>query len=525
MRSVQIVISMILLFRMLSPAAAQQDADFTPERGGELIKVDMGDSAAFMIGGNRVSLGGAIHMVLERNKDTLTGTYDAAMVDTMYKKFLRKYALNIDLEGGYKYQKFPESLQMMSGEEQRSWDVSAALSKYFSSGTFVSAGIMHTYSKTEYIPINLMGNQITFGDPEYNRPVLFVSIQQELLKNSFGYNERRQKEILKNTAKMQREALVFQLAGLVVQTVIDYWSVLVGNSGLENARLQLRETKRVRNITAQNVRLGLGESYDLNYYNTLVATSEGRVAQAEQEYRDTLRRLLRTLNLESNLELTGTAVLSNKLPVINVEKSIETAYSKRADYKGAQLMLDSARRELELYKNEDLPSVMAILKANTMGQRKEQSDAYEDAGKNKYPSWEARLKVSYPLDNTEQKANKRNARYKLEQAKLQFDKYQRLVKDEVVSSVERIKTDYELYQKAREARVQAELYYRKILVNMRRGRVTNAVVKNALDAMIDSRQRELNALVQYNITLLRYDLATNFMFDRYKIDVNAYIPN
>jgi len=51
------------------------------------------------------------------------------------------------------------------------------------------------------------------------------------------------------------------------------------------------------------------------------------------------------------------------------------------------------------------------------------------------------------------------------------------------------------------------------------------VVKNALDAMIDSRQRELNALVQYNITLLRYDLATNFMFDRYKIDVNAYIPN
>jgi hypothetical protein len=50
------------------------------------------------------------------------------------------------------------------------------------------------------------------------------------------------------------------------------------------------------------------------------------------------------------------------------------------------------------------------------------------------------------------------------------------------------------------------------------------VVKNGLDAMIETRQRELEALVQYNVALLQLDLAKNELFDRYKIDVNKYIP-
>jgi hypothetical protein len=69
-----------------------------------------------------------------------------------------------------------------------------------------------------------------------------------------------------------------------------------------------------------------------------------------------------------------------------------------------------------------------------------------------------------------------------------------------------------------------KLYYDRLLSNLRRGRFTAAVVKNGLDAMVATRQRELEALVAYNIALLQFDIAKNELFEKYKIDVNKYIP-
>jgi hypothetical protein len=48
-------------------------------------------------------------------------------------------------------------------------------------------------------------------------------------------------------------------------------------------------------------------------------------------------------------------------------------------------------------------------------------------------------------------------------------------------------------------------------------------VKFALDSLVQARQGELEALVQYNVALLQFDLARNEIFDRYNVDVEKYI--
>jgi outer membrane protein TolC len=491
------------------------------------IAIELSDNAAFFIAGKKITLGEAIKMVLEQNRDTLTGSYDVAMTDSLYRKYQKKYSPTIDLKGGTRYQEYPEAMGWtMVGKDQKAWDVSAEISKLFQSGTKLSAGIRHEYAKTSFKPIVIpgLGEIPPFGDPEYHRPIMFISLQQELLKNFFGYSERRQQEILRNTGTMQRDTLIYQLSGLVVEAVVDYWTVIVNISNLDNAELQLRETINVRNIIAQNVRLGLAERFDLNYYNTLVAGAEARATSARQQYRDSLRNLLTTLNLDEDIDLSGNAILSNKLSDIDETKALKSAYAKRADYRNSLLNLRNAKLELEIYENEALPLVSAEFNWSSMGQMDEISDAYSDASSAQYPSWEARVKVTYPLDDSEQKINERNARYKLEQAKLQLEKYKRLVRDDIFSKTEHIKTNYELYQKAEEARIQAETYYRRLLASLRRGRFTAAVVKNGLDAMVESRQRELETLILYNVSLLQLDVSRNELFERYNIDVNKYIP-
>ncbi len=520
------IFAMMMVVAVMTPHSGwAQDAKApVADAAVERIGIELSDEAAFYVGPMKVTLGKAIELVLEQNRDTLTGAYDVAMTDSAYRKFENRYSPVLNLEGSGSYQIYPEAMGIMAPEDEKKISASASLAKSFSSGTSVAAGINHVYDKSSLKSINMMGTPITLGDPEYHRPVLFASLKQELLKNSFGYSERRQREMLKNAATMQKDAIIYQLSGLVVGIVVDYWSMVISNSALFNAELQLRETRRVRNIVADNVRLGLADAFDLNYYNTLVAGAEASAVNARQKFRDSLRELLTTLNLDENVKLTGAAILTEKLPEINIGESLKVAYEKRADYKIAKLSLENSTMELEMYRNHALPSLTAELNVSTMGQRRDIPDAYSETTGGEYPAMEAKLRMTYPLDNAEQETGERDARFRVEQAKLQVDKYKRVVRDDVTAKYEHIGTYHSMYRKAQEARNQSELYYQRLLGNLRRGRFTAAVVKNGLDAMVMSRQRELEALVAYNISLLQFDIAKNELFDRYRIDVNKYIP-
>jgi outer membrane protein TolC len=476
------------------------------------VNIELSDHAAFIIEGKKVTLGEAIRLVLENNQDTLTGAYEVAMSDSAYLKLKGKYSPVFNLEGGKSYQKYPDMISPMYGIEQKTWDVSSSLSKMFSTGTSISAGIVHPQTEIDWPPRS-----------SYYSPAIFVSLQQELFKNSFGYIDRRLLKINKNLAQMNREYLLFQLSGLVIEAVLDYWTVIINMSALDNAELQLKETKQLRSIINQNVKLGIAEEFELNYYNTLVALSESKTMNARQTFIDSLKKLLRTLNMD-DVELTGTVVLSDKLPDIDEVQALTYAYENRADYNNAVLSVQNAKMNLQIYKNEGLPSLTAEVNASSVAQREKSNDAYSDISSTEYPGWEARLTLTYPLNDTAQKANKRDAKYQLKQAKLQMEKYKRLVKDDVSTSIEHIKTFYNLYKKTNEARYQSEIYYRKLRNNLKRGRFTSAVVKNGLDTMIGSRHAELEALVHYNVTILKFHMAQNALFDRYNIDVDKYLP-
>ncbi len=509
----------VLAGAALCGTAHAQEAT-TPVR----IGVELSDHAAFSVMGQTVTLGRAIEMVLEQNRDTLAGAYDVAMADSLYRKYQGKYSTNLSLSGSGKHQEFPEGAAILNGYERKTWNLSAAVAKMFQTGTTVSAGLTHDYVNADLMSINMGGVPMTLGQPVYHQPVMFASVKQELLRNAFGFGERREQEILKNQGKMQRDSTVYLLAGLVVGVVVDYWTVIINGAALENAELQLRETKRVRNIIAANVRIGLADAYDLNYYNTLVANSEARAVSGRQAYRDAVRNLLRTLNLDEKTDLSGRALLAANLPRVDVESSLKSAFERRADYNNALLAVKNAELSLDIHRNDGLPSVTAEVNVSSLGQQREMGEAYGDTTGMSYPAVEGKVALTYAFDNQTQKTNVRDARFQREQARLQLDKYRRVVRDEVVGSVERIGTRHQLYQKAKEATRESEVYYDRLLANLRRGRLNAAVVKNGLDAMVASRQQELEALVQYNVSLLQLDLATNSLFERFNINVDKYIP-
>jgi outer membrane protein TolC len=480
------------------------------------IEVELADEAAIVIGGQKITLARAIKIAIDQNRDILMGKYDVAMTDSDAERYKTKYSPYLNAEAGLGTYKYPEMTHETTGEKKKSVDVSASIAKMFSSGTTVSAGVQKTYSNTKW-------NSPYIPEKTYN-PVIFASVQQELLKNGFGYTDRKEQQLLENAALMQRDAIIYNLSLVVVGVIVDYWNVIVNKNQMDNARLMLRETKKVRNIISGNVRLGLAERFELNLWNSLVASSEAMVANAEQGYRDSLRNFLRLVDLDENITMQEKAILSAALPEINEEEALKRAYEKRVDYKNALRAMENSRLELDIAENNALPSLTGEITVSSMDYNTEMGESYSNAASGENPSIEGRIKMTWPLDNRDQKISRRNARWSLEQSKHEVDKYRRLVKDDIASKIEKIKTNYNLYQKAKEARVEAETYYRSMLVSLRRGRFTAAAARDALDSLISSREQELSMLVYYNASLLDFEVAKNELFETYEIDVESYIP-
>ncbi len=531
----RIFISFIILIMFLGPTFAQSNNGIKKKQSHNPIGIELSDKPAVILDGKRIDLDDAIRLAIEQNQDIISGKYDVAMADSRFESFKKKYSPFLSASGGLGYQKFTESMEAFTGEDAKILNSTFAISKMFSTGTTLSAGIQHEYTKSSMEEVQLpvyaqdgsyLGSSapMLFGDPEYHRPVLFAGIQQELLKNAFGYSERREHQILKNEGLIERETLISYLSILVVKVIADYWDLVYKKKTLNNANLQLQETKAVRKIIAENVRIGLAERFELNYYNMLVAAAESTKATAKQDYQDSKRNFLQVVNLGEDLKIEDSAILSNVLPKINKEKAVLTAYENRADYKAALLGLKNAEMRLEIYENDSLPSLTAGFNMTTLGQKKSMNDAFADSSSGKYPSLEAQIKITYPLDNREQKINERNASYKLEQAKVQLEKTKRQVRDDVVSKIEHIKTFYDVYNKTSIARTESEAYYKRMLKSLRRGRFNAASVKNALDAQVQTRQGEFGALIRYNIALLEFDVSKNELFDKYNIDIDKYIP-
>ncbi|HEY1405933.1 MAG TPA: TolC family protein [Spirochaetota bacterium] len=515
----KIVLSILLLstpFHLIVFAQEQPDAKQTESL-----------PAILTAKGQKLTLEQAIQLALERNHDLLSTRLEAAMSDSAYRTYDAKYDITLNASAGIQYQKTPPKLyETTNYKDQTTYMASGSVMKTFSTGTTFSAGVTETNSKTNVVAANDKGEFVNVGNQSVYVPVLFATIQQELLKNSFGFSDRAQLRILENTTKAQRNGQIQAISGLITGTLIDVWNVSLKKSARDIADQSVRETKRVRDVVAGNARLGISETYDLNLYNAMLAGSEASFVYADQAYRDAVRKLFRTFNYEVSgdlPELSDLTVLSDVYSEVNIDTAIKTALAKRVDYINAQIALESAKESVSLSTNGSLPSLVVSGTVSSTAAEDSAAKANGKASVLDTPTYQVKVAASYPLENTAQGTALRDSRYKVRQAELNFEKIRLAVKDDVVSNAEQIKVGYTAYQKAKTARQESERYYQSIQANLRMGKISIAVVKNALDSLNSSRQNELNALVQYNIILLQFDLATNELLEKYKVDVDKYI--
>lgn len=471
--------------------------------------------ANFMIGGVKLTIQDAINIVLEKNLTLQAAKYDVVMSDTAARKLEKKYAPTVSAEG--RHLDFSNNPFGTLNTQAYQNDVIAQVSKLFSTGTTIGGG--YRMQNVQSSPIPSFG--FAGGNQTYNG--YFINVQQELLKNSFGYADRKLDKIAQKQGEGQRAYTVNLLSALVVQALTDYWQVTIQKAALENARLEEKSNRQVRAIVARNVSYGLGEAYDLNNYNARVAQSEAKVALTEQNLRNATRKLLRTVNMPVDTKIDGITNLVDTLPPLDQNVALKAANEKRVDLRNAKLELEVATMQSDLYDNQALPSLSAYF--NLVSQGTNGFAAFPNSPTIIFqsPQWQVGVKASYPLWDEEVKVNQRNANMTLAQSRIKLANIEQEIRDDVLTRLENVRLTYEIFQTSRTARKESEAFYNRMLARTRTGKLNFQLVGQALEGMVASRQKELESLVNYNISLLQFDLAKNEIFERYGVDVEKIL--
>lgn len=483
--------------------------------------------SVYKINGNtanvtEISLETALHKILKHNLTAEILKYENKQADSLYESYQTKFSPFINLSAGYQNSVLdPQSIDATYGSAFHKDETSLSLGKSFKTGTTVIAGYKDTYTDYSEPSAFLLNG----GRPaHWHSPALFLQVKQELLKNSFGFTDREQESILSDQKIAKELVTEYQISGLLVSGIFDYWSVAQNQQKLAAAESELAAYKDIHSAVAKNVAIGLYENYNLYQFNALIAGSEAKLAVAKFNYQKSLHKMLRNLNMS---EVSG-----NALALVSVETEpyqydaaalYKIALEKRADIRQARLNLESAKKQLGILKNQDLPTATLQWQGTGLGYDEKYFEANKEAGKLDYSNWETKLTVSKVLFDNDNAVQQRNVQYQIAQAELQLQNLENQVRDEVRDGIAAVQTAYIGLNKTGAMVTDSERYLKALTLRLRQGKISTVELKEAVDMMVAANNSRAEALTNYNMALLNLDLVTNTVFEKYQIDIKKTI--
>lgn len=404
------------------------------------------------------------------------------------------------------------------GREIIQKEYQVGLGKKFSTGTSMSIGLTGKQQDIrgagEGLPFD-----IGIGGKGYESQIA-VTISQELLKNTFGIADRLNENIIATSGEMQRKVVKRYLASLLVEALIGYWNVSVAEENLETVQISRDSTVNIRNLIQRKQRLGLSEREELLDWNSKVLQGDNYLSLARKNLYDARRAVIRTLNLEVNTDFEIGKTFQTTPPQVTSEQALKEAFGRRVDLINQKAAIKNAKLEMEIASHNKLPSLKLNLSAGNVDYSEE---SYPKTLDDRNKQWSVGLEMTCPLGNHSADARAKEAVLKFKKNHLELKRLENEIRDEVDSMVRHCTVLYNVYTQTKKTSDYSRRYYFQVLKKFRQGRYSAVQLKLALDGYIRSRQEALHSLVNFNVSLLKRDMARNMIFERYGIDIERIL--
>lgn len=481
----------------------------------------------------RLSIAQAIEQVIENNTIVQNAKLEIVKADSPEWKNESKYSWRALASIQSAKQLFPSNRNNIFAGTIRSQDkISAGIEKQFKTGTYFKteiSTIRFDVNAFENPDSSTSGFASLLAAPPMFTGAISATLSQELLKYSFGKNEEEKEKLLKNQTLLVRENYINILTQLVVKILVDYWSLSIVDSRIATYEKVSKNTEEIRRLTLRKTGLGLSEGFEVNQWNQAYLKTQSLLEKAKVDRIEAERNLIRILNVDTSSSIEGVTDLSETLPTnINIKSDIEYALAHRTDYLILKREREIAKLALNTALAEDDPSLLATVSYSSIGQNflsPQENFIARQRGVTSfmYPQVAAELKMSYPLWDLGIKAAIRDAETNLKINELKIQNLEQEIEQEIAIRHEALIASHALLKDLQKTKKETETFYNGLMERFRQGRYTAVNVKNALDSLANTELAVTQAKINFNINLVRYELAKNSLFEKYGLDLYSIL--
>ncbi|MCM8814657.1 MAG: TolC family protein [Candidatus Omnitrophica bacterium] len=475
----------------------------------------------------------AVQRALQNNPEIKSNIFELGKADTNFLKAESKYSWRLIAGVDSKKSILPDNqLNFFSGTKISDDKIFAGIEKIFTTGTYFKVEVSNNRFDSNAFedPIRNAGTFRALALPPLYTGAITVTLSQDLLKNTFGVQDRNLKKILENQSEISKLDLSFKVSNSIVNTLVSYWTYVISDSSIKTYEKLLQNVKNVRNLTIQKSKLGLSENFEINQWNALLAQTENQLEKTKLEREENKNKLLRILGLPNTTEIGEISDLKEEIPSdYNVERDTEYAFQNRADWKTMIIRKEIVALTEKSAKDNALPSIKLTVIGSSKGQtivapQNNFLDTNEGTLSRKYYEATANLRVTYPIADSGIKADLRDAKISEMQVSLLEQDLKREIEDDIRIKYETVVATHKILQNSIQMRKQSEAYYNGLYRSFNQGRFNSITVKNALDTLVQNQLQETQAKINFNIEILRYEIARNSLLKTYEIDVEQLIP-
>ncbi len=483
--------------------------------------------------GKELLLGDLVRFVMNHSRDVAIKQLEILKSDTALRKRNSQYSPF--LEGAYtsSRRKLRYTNSFTRGDTIEHTELSLKARKAFRSGTYFETQISDQIIRASEADSSSLGSlggsnagsfTNIFSPATLHTTQLRFTLSQELLKNAFGFKDRRELAVIRNQIQIERLRLIYELNGLLVESMIDFWQLAIAQGNVRTAHKLLANARTIRSISLRKRRLGLSEGFEVKQWEALIAAAQIQLERMRLERDSYQRNLLRVMNMPPDSRIHLVPQILRKIPAgIDPKQDLEYAYRNRPDYLAIRLQKENARKTYEIAKNQLYPSLKLEGTYAGQGFDGKGSEAFKQSLESAYPETSFGIRMSYPLWDEASRVDARNAKIDLQSLSIKAQQAHRQIRDEVEEGLQQIQSSYRNLLHAKVSLKSNQRYYTGLLRRYRQGRFTATAVKNALDSLIQAEQKQIESAINLNISLLRYDLACNAVFDKYGVDIDQVL--
>ena len=390
----------------------------------------------------------------------------------------------------------------------------AQVQKFFPTGTNVLASWDSARATTN--------NDFSSFNPQLAANV-DVQVTQPLLRNFKFDTVRQQVYQGRKFREIADVNLQQNIAGTTRQVKLAYWNYVYNINSLEVARQSLDLAQESLRNTKSRVEIGTLAPIDVVQAESEVASREEAVILAEAAIGQS-EDLLRTLIFDPKtpefwtMNLKPTDMAPFQLQAVDLNGAVSRALQERTDLMTARKQMDITDYNLKYYKNQTLPGLNLQLNYNSTGlggtQLVRGGDGFPppvidtidksywstlgDVFRNKYPTWQVALNVSYPLGTSVADASYARAKVEKSQSDLNLRDLELGVVSQVRDGARQLLANAKRVDATRSARVLAERRLEAEEKKFAAGMSTSFEVFQAQRDLAQAKSNELRAVLDYN---------------------------